>query len=197
VKTSGLLPWPTPEELNPEQREFYDTVVSSPRAAARPTPLTDEEGRLYRPFNAMLTNPALRDAMQAIGIAQRFSGKLSRPLFEALVLMVAVKRHPSYEWYARPDPAAPRRDGGPARRDPRKPLARDGRPARPGRRSTGPRDTLAHVQPSEKVVSAVEEEFGGVGVNEVVVTITNYDAIAVLMRTWDAQLPEGVADPLA
>ncbi|MBO0875799.1 MAG: carboxymuconolactone decarboxylase family protein [Pseudonocardia sp.] len=197
MRTSGLLPWPTPEELNPEQREFYDTVVTSPRAVARPTPLTDEDGRLYGPFNAMLTNPVLGDAMQAIGIALRFSGKLPRAVFEALVLMVAVERHASYEWYAHA-PIAQRRGVTEAQ------LAaiREHRwDQTDGLLSPAvvqlARDTLAHVQPSERVVRAVEKEFGAAGVTEVVVTVTNYDAIAALMRTWDAQLPEDVADPLA
>jgi 4-carboxymuconolactone decarboxylase len=38
--------------------------------------------------------------MQAVGLALRFSGKLPRTVFEAVVLMVAVERHASYEWYA-------------------------------------------------------------------------------------------------
>jgi 4-carboxymuconolactone decarboxylase len=197
VKTSGRLPWPTPEELDPEQREFYDTVVASPRATARPTPLTDEDGRLYGPFNAMLTNPGIGNAMQAVGIALRFSGKLPRAVFEALVLMVAAERHASYEWYAHA-PIALRRGVTEAQ------LAaiREHRwDQTNGLLSPDvvqlARDTLAHVQPSEQVVRAVEKEFGAAGVTEIVVTVTNYDAIAALMRTWDAQLPEGAADPLA
>jgi 4-carboxymuconolactone decarboxylase len=197
VKTSGLLPWPTPEELNPEQREFYDTVVASPRATGRPTPLTDEDGRLHGPFNAMLTNPAIGDAMQAIGIALRFSGKLPRAVFEALVLMVAVERHASYEWYAHA-PIALRRGMTEAQLAAIHEHRWD---ETDGLLSPNvvqlARDTLAHVQPSEDVVRAVEKEFGSAGVTEIVVTVSNYDAIAALMRTWDAQLPEGVADPLA
>lgn len=197
MKTSGLLPWPTPEELNPEQREFYDTVVSSARATARPTPLTDQDGRLHGPFNAMLTNPAIGDAMQAIGIALRFMGKLPRPIFEALVLMVAVERHAPYEWYAHA-PIALRHGITEAQL-----AAIRARRWDETEDLLSPnvvqlaRDTLAHVQPPETVVRAVEKEFGAAGVTEIVVTVTNYDAIAALMRTWDAQLPEGVTDPLA
>ena len=196
MKSSGLLPWPTPEELTAEQREFYDTVVASPRAAARPTPLTDDDGRLYGPFNAMLTNPPVGDAIQAVGIALRFSGTLPRPVFEALVLMVAVKRHASYEWYAHA-PIALRRgmtEQQLAAIHQHRWLETDGLLSPDVVRLAC--DTLAHVQPSEDVVRGVEKEFGAAGVTEIVVTLTNYDAIATLMRTWDAQLPEGVEDPL-
>ncbi|MPZ62715.1 MAG: hypothetical protein GEU93_15750 [Propionibacteriales bacterium] len=186
----GRLPWFRPADLDEEGRAFYDKVVASPRAQAnRPTPLVDEEGRFHGPFNAMLTNPRVCDSVQAIGGALRFSGEIPREIFEAIVLMVAVERHASYEWYAHA-PIALRRgltktdlDAIKARRD--EDLAT----------TLGPgvvdlvRATLRHEQPSEETVRAVEDRLGASGVTEIVVVVSFYDTIATLIRTWDSPLP--------
>lgn len=194
----GRLPWPRPDELTPEQREFYDKVVTSPRAnATRPTPLTDEEGRFNGPFNAMLTNPGLGDALQAVGIALRFSGKLPRSIFEAVVLMVAVERHAPYEWYAHA-PIALREGLEQATLDAL--LQRDDDKLSQWVNADViqlVRDTMSHVQPAEPTVRAVQAEYGADGVTEIVITVAFYDAIATLIRTWDSPLPEGVPNPLA
>ncbi len=195
---SGRLPWYHPDDLDPDQRAFYDKVVTSPRAnAARPTPLIDEKGRLHGPFNAMLTNPTIGDAVQAVGTSIRFSGKLPRSTFEAIVLMVSVERGAAYEWYAHA-PIAVREGLDESllaaileRRDDEL-----GRALSPDLVQLV-RDTLAHRQPAEATVKAVEAEHGTGGVTEVVVAVGFYDLIATLMRTWDSPLPEGAQNPFA
>lgn len=186
----GRLPWLRPAELNEEQKAFYDKIVASPRANAnRPTPLVDEEGRFHGPFNAMLTNPQLCDSVQAIGSALRFSGEIPREMFEAIVLMVAVERHASYEWYAHA-PIALRRGLSEADVD----AIKNGRDDELNK-TIGQavvdlvRATLRHEQPSVETVRAVEERFGSSGVTEIVVVVSFYDTIAALMRTWDSPLP--------
>lgn len=192
----GRLPWYLPDDLDPDQRQFYDKVVTSPRAnAARPTPLVDDQGRLNGPFNAMLTNPTIGDAVQAIGGSLRFSGKLPRASFEAIVLIVSVDRRAAYEWYAHA-PLALRAGLDEAVLT----AIREGRDdeldaALPGAIVQLVRDTLAHQQPSEATVRTVEAEYGSDGVTEIVVTVGFYDLIATLMRTWDSPLPEGADDP--
>lgn len=192
----GRLPWLGPDDLDPEQREFYDKVLSSPRAnATRPTPLVDSEGRFNGPFNAMLTNPALGSAIQAIGVALRFPGNLPRLTFEAIVLMVSVERGAAYEWYAHAPLAL--RSGMDAtqltaileRRD------SDIETLLDPQLIELVRATLRHEQPSEESVRAVESLYGASGVTEVAMTVAFYDMIATLMRTWDSPLPEGVPDP--
>jgi len=194
----GRLPWWRPEELSAEQRDFYDKIAKSPRAnAKRPTPLVDAEGRFNGPFNAMLTNPALSDAVQAVGTAVRFSGKVPRSVFEAIVLMVSVERKASYEWYAHA-PIALREGLEEAhlsaileRRD------SDLESALHPALIELVRATIAHVQPSEETVRAVEAIYGPDGVTEIVIAVAFYDMIATLIRTWDSPLPEGAEDPLA
>src|SRR5262245_32643689 len=102
MKRYGRLPWPTPAELTVEQRVFYDAVANSPRGKgkARATPLTDDEGRFYGPFNPLMTHPGLGGVVQEVSVALRFHGVIPPAVFEAIVLMVAVERRASYEWYA-------------------------------------------------------------------------------------------------
>src|SRR4051794_18477744 len=54
----GRLPHPTPGELDDDQRAVYDAITGGPRGSG-PFRLTDAEGRLHGPFNAMLVNPQL------------------------------------------------------------------------------------------------------------------------------------------
>jgi 4-carboxymuconolactone decarboxylase len=185
----GRLEWYHPDELTDEQRPLYEAIVRKFTATGRPTPLTDPEGRLEGPFNAMLASPAIGSALQATGNALRFPGVLPRNVFEAIVLIVGVERRAEYEWYAH----APLAEGAGVSRDAIEAVFR-------GKYEsvlTPPvlalvRATLAHVEPSAETVSVVEAEYGVAGVTEIVVTTAYYDLIAALLRTWDTPLPEGV-----
>lgn len=193
----GRLPWLTPEEMTHEQRELYDKIASSPRAANRPTPLLDDHGRLYGPFNALLANPGVGDAVQAVGTSLRFSGTLPRPLFELLVLMVAKERGASYEWYAH-EPIARSRGVADEQID----AIRQGRDPHLVEDSDDAvvklaRACLQHEEPSESLVRRVEATYSSGGVTEVVVVVGFYDLMATLMRTWTSPLPSGAPDPLS
>jgi 4-carboxymuconolactone decarboxylase len=198
MKTFGRLPWPTPDELTEEQREFYDAIVNSPRGKGkgRATPLTDDEGRFYGPFNPLMTHPKLGGVVQQVSVALRFHGVLPAEVFEALVLMVAVERQASYEWYAHAPIGLLK-----GMTESQQSALRERRWEETAGLLSAPlvqlvRDSLAHRQPEEATVRAVEEEYGTAGVTEVVLAVANYDLVATLMRTWDVPLPEGVSDPL-
>ncbi len=194
----GRLPWPTPEKLDEDQRAFYDAVVGGVRGkVARPTPLTDDDGRLHGPFNAMLTHPAVGMALQSMGAGLRFDGTLPKWLFELLVLVVSAQRHASYEWYAH----APIGQAAGLTDDH---LAA----ARHGRIPDGLSDgdaavvelaltTLRHDEPAEELLDRVQAAYGASGVTETVTVVGFYDMMAGLMRTWATPLPDDAADPLA
>ena len=62
----------TPGELDEEQREVYRAIACGPRAQGpQEFALTDEEGRLLGPFNAMLLSPPVGLGVQALGAAVR------------------------------------------------------------------------------------------------------------------------------
>lgn len=79
-----------PDELDDPQRALYAAIAGGPRAeAAALFPLTDDEGRLLGPFNAMLLSPELGSALQELGSAVRYRGALSPRSRELAILVVA------------------------------------------------------------------------------------------------------------
>jgi 4-carboxymuconolactone decarboxylase len=84
------LPHLRPDDLTHEQRHVYDVIAGGSRAAGPQLfPLTDSEGRLAGPFNAMLHHPAIGDALQHLGATIRYRGTLSPRSREIAILAVA------------------------------------------------------------------------------------------------------------
>lgn len=97
----GRLPWPRPEELGPEARRVYDGIAGGRRASGPQLfELTDAEGRLHGPFNAMLVAPHLGERLQALGSSIRYETALAARSREIAILVVAVIRGCEFEWYA-------------------------------------------------------------------------------------------------
>lgn len=97
----GRLPWLHPDDLTEPQRALYRRIVDSPRArTSRALPLTDGDGRLMGPFNAMLLSPEVGSAVQEVGTALRFRGTLTGRIRELAILEVARFRSCPIEWVA-------------------------------------------------------------------------------------------------
>ncbi len=62
--------------------------------------MTDADGRLEGPFNLMLINPAVGNALQSLGSAIRFSTALTARQRELAILEVAAFTRSDFEWYA-------------------------------------------------------------------------------------------------
>jgi AhpD family alkylhydroperoxidase len=91
----------TPDELDPAQRELYDAIAGGPRAAGPQLfALTDADGRLNGPFNAMLLAPAVGQALQQLGAAIRYQTSLTDRVRELAILLVAARWDCDFEWYA-------------------------------------------------------------------------------------------------
>jgi 4-carboxymuconolactone decarboxylase len=99
VTEEPRLPAPRPHELTDEQREIYDAIVGGPRSGAA-APLTDGEGRLLGPFNAMLYSPAVGGPLQELGAALRFRTGFTEREREIATLVVAVHLRSDFERYA-------------------------------------------------------------------------------------------------
>lgn len=95
----GRLPHPTPDELDPHQRAVYDEITGGPRGSG-PFPLTDGDGRLHGPFNAMLVNPGLGLTVQRLGADIRYRSTLDAREREIAILALARLRDSDFEWYA-------------------------------------------------------------------------------------------------
>jgi len=96
-----------PGELSAQQRAVYDVITSGPRgsgpARAR---LTDGDGGLYGPFNAMLLSPHVGNALQALGAAIRYRSGLTDRIREMATLAVANHYDSAFERWAHEQMAA-------------------------------------------------------------------------------------------
>ncbi|HWB36113.1 MAG TPA: carboxymuconolactone decarboxylase family protein [Rugosimonospora sp.] len=93
----GRAPWPTPDELDPAQRAYYDAIVNSPRSRDE---VMNAEGRLLGPFNARLLDPPVGTAIQGVGAALRFRSVLTDREREFVILTVARAEDSDFEWRA-------------------------------------------------------------------------------------------------
>jgi len=95
------LPVLAPAELDDRQRALYDAIAGGPRAAGpRLFALTDAEGRLNGPFNAMLFAPEIGTALQELGAAIRYRSSLTARIREMAILAVAAHWDSAFERYA-------------------------------------------------------------------------------------------------
>ena len=118
------VPRLTPDQLDADQRRVYEAITAGSRAGGpQHFRLTDDEGRLAGPFNAMLLNPPIGDALQRLGAAIRYEGRLSARAREIAILAVAAHWNCEFEQRAHEPVArhaglgetdlAALRDGGP------------------------------------------------------------------------------------
>lgn len=90
-----------PAELDAVQRELYAEITGGPRAAsAGHFDLTDADGHLRGPFNAMLLSPALGSALQGLGAAVRYRSHLTDRTRELAILVVAQAWDSDFERHA-------------------------------------------------------------------------------------------------
>lgn len=192
----GRLPWPTPGELDDSQRAVYDAIAGGPRAAGpQAFRLTDQDGRLEGPFNAMLVSPGVGLALQELGAAVRYRTTLSDRAREIAILALAALRRSDFEWYAH---------------------------ERVGRRAGLTEDELsamlaghtpASLSPEESVLlqttrmlatagdlgdddfTVAETYLGREKVAELVVLVGYYDLLGLTLRIWRTPLPAGETSP--
>ncbi|MDY7104932.1 MAG: carboxymuconolactone decarboxylase family protein [Actinomycetota bacterium] len=95
------LPLRRPEELDAAQRAVYDAIVGGTRGATpRDGALTNEDGSLIGPFNAMVTSPTVGGPLQAVGEALRYRSSLSDAVRELAILVTAAHWDAPFEWWA-------------------------------------------------------------------------------------------------
>jgi 4-carboxymuconolactone decarboxylase len=91
----------SPTELTVDQTALYQSLTGGARAKGKQHfSLVDSNGGLVGPFNALLTNPAIGNAIQALGSALRFGGSLTPIAREAIILVVANYHRSDFEWEA-------------------------------------------------------------------------------------------------
>jgi 4-carboxymuconolactone decarboxylase len=98
---TARIPRLRPDRLDPAQRALYDTISGGPRATGpQHFALTDADGGLLGPFNALLLSPELGGALQGVGAAVRFAAHLTPRVREAAILLVAAAEDSAFERHA-------------------------------------------------------------------------------------------------
>lgn len=190
TERQGLLPWPTRTELSDEQRSLYDAIIEGRAVGTgQPFDMTDADGRLHGPFNAMLVNPVVGSAMNQLGLAIRYQTSLTRRETEIAILELARRRSSDFEWYAHEkvgrtvglteQELAALRDGSAADTfDDRETLVRTIVAA------------LVQRQPvSGEDVALCQEALGVSGTMELVALVGYYDLLALTLDFWQVPVP--------
>lgn len=185
----GRLHWFTPDELNHEQRAFYDELMSGPRDTSW---VSDEHGRLTGAFNARLLDPAVGTAIQALGAALRFSTPaLSDRQREIAILETVRHEQCMYEWVAHsqaglragllPGEIAAIRDGeGHVTFDAAESLTREVAQA-----------LLVERDLDDALFERAEGEIGLVAIFDLVSLVAYYQHTALAVRVWRVPMEDG------
>lgn len=193
TRSHGRLPWPAPDELRDDQRVVYEAIVGGPRGASSPFALTDADGRLEGPFNAMLASPALGAATQELGAAIRYHTSLSARQREIAILTLAALRRSEFEWYAHERAA---RDAG-LTLDEIDSVGRGALPTSFDAAETVVAEATESLTTNRDLSDAlhrrVVEHLGVVTMCELVSLVGYYDLLALSLRVWRTPLPEGAA----
>lgn len=90
-----------PTRLDAAAAALHASITTGPRAGGQQLfALTDDQGRLEGPFNAMLLSPRLGSALQDVGAAVRYGTALSDRAREIAILVVAARWESAFEQYA-------------------------------------------------------------------------------------------------
>lgn len=89
-----------PDSLTSDQRGLYEEIALGRRAAESAFPLVDDSGALTGPFDAMLLEPGIGRALQAVGAALRFHGSLTDRARELAILQVGHHQASDFEVFA-------------------------------------------------------------------------------------------------
>lgn len=97
----GRLTLLTPADMSEDQRAVYDAIASGPRSSGPSDfALQHDDGSLTGPFNAMVIGGPIGNAVQAVGAAIRYHGRLDPDCRELAILLVARHRRCDFEWFA-------------------------------------------------------------------------------------------------
>lgn len=184
------LPKLQPPFRNEDQQRLYASITSGPRSGTQgPFALVDDTGALTGPFNAMLLQPGLGAALQALGTAVRFQGSLPGRARELAILVVAAYWASAFEQQAHE--AAGRQAGlteaeMAAVRDGREPELAD--PAERAAVRTARALARAGDLDDEEYAAAVTQ-LGEAGVFELTTLVGYYATLALQLRVFRVTVP--------
>jgi 4-carboxymuconolactone decarboxylase len=186
----GRLTKLQPHTLNAAQAELYAAMTGGPRGGGnQPFQLVDDAGALTGPFNAMLLEPAVGEALQALGAALRYRGSLPARARELAILIVAAHTECEFEQYAHE--AAGRRAG--LSEDDLATIRAGQAPdlADPAERALVDATwTLARTGDlTDEQYAAAEAELGQAGLFELTTLVGYYSTLALQLRVFRVETP--------
>lgn len=182
-----------PEELNDDQRVVYDGLTQGERG--QNANLTNEDGSLAGPFNAMLYSPKTGNRFQSLGESLRFFNKLPNNELEVVILVVASEWQSNFEWWAH---ARLARSAGvtddviAAIREQRRPDFTDEGEALV---HDVARELLATKRLSDDTYVRAVSRLGEAALVDLQLLIAYYTGVSMLLNTFEVPLPEGVSAP--
>jgi len=176
--------------------EVHAAIAGGPRATGpRLFELTDPEGRLQGPFNAMVLAPSVGLALQELGAAIRYRTGLTDRQREVAILALAAHRRSDFEAYAHE--AVGRAVG---LTDAELLELRAGRAPE----SLPDDERLVHAACTalltersldDAAFAEASGRLGLAGLLEVVTLVGYYDTLDLIMRVAESPLPSGVEPP--
>jgi 4-carboxymuconolactone decarboxylase len=188
-----LRPLPA-DQLDDEQRAVYDAIANGPRSQGKQRQaLTDTDGALVGPFNAMLLSGPVGMAVQALGSALRFGTELSDRERELAILLVAAGWHSDFERMAH---EALGRIAG-LTDDEMATLATGAAPPLTDSREqaavTFVQQLLATHNTDDASYLAAVEALGERSVYELVTIVGHYGTLALHLRVFNGESPQAIA----
>lgn len=188
------LPLLRPSELNGPQADLYREIVEGSRSqTVAAGTLAGNDGSLRGPFNALLVNPELGDAIQKVGVAIRCQTGLSGRIRELAILETAAAARCDYEWASHA--VAARREGF---SDDEIAAIAEGRPID----DLHPTEAVARSFVSsllrdgdveDDTLHQIVSTLGMPATVELIFLIGYYELLARSLRVWRVALPDGAS----
>jgi len=179
---------------NEDRQRLYAAITSGPRGGSQqPFALVDDVGALAGPFNAMLLQPDLGAALQALGAAIRYQGALPARIRELAILVVAGHWSSAFEQHAHE--AAGRRAGLSEEELAAVRAGEEPALADPAERAAV-RAVRALVQGGDlddEAYARAVAQLGEAGVFELTTLVGYYATLALQLRVFRVSAPEGSA----
>jgi 4-carboxymuconolactone decarboxylase len=180
---------------SPDAVTLRDEIVASRSPLARVAAVTDEAGRLLGPFACLPYSPAVGNAVQRLGTELRHATQLPPAVVEAVILTVAVHWKADYEWYAHA--AVARSQMLLTEYDLALMLRKQGglQDAEPETAASLTRELLETATVSTATWASTRPVFTDRQVVEIVLLAGYYGSLAMLLKTFEPPLPDGVELP--
>lgn len=192
IDRHGRMPWYDPAGLDTERRAVYDEIAGGPRAAGpQAFELTDPDGRLEGPFNAMLTAPGIGGPLQRLGAAIRYASSLPARWREIAILEVAVARRSDFEWYAHERAGRAAGLGDDELAALAQGLDHPGLEAAERTLRKVVRALVAERDLDDELYARALADLGAERLYELLVLVGYYDTLALSLRVFRTPLPEG------